>query len=284
MKNSKMFDDLIKDYKYKQIGSFKVPYLEQGTGPTLFMLPPWSNPAVSYALSLKTLRKHFHIIAPDYPWWSNLTQTNIEPTYTNFTQLTADFINSFAISKYNVLGYSLSVSFIISAMLQKQITPKKTIFLSSMIDYKDIENSYKLQSQAKFFSKAINYEKFLSVPIKTFVFTIYLKDLISSPIRKDKLKRSLYTTLLKQIKIASIKNAYLPAITGPKMLNLENINFANKPLIIYNENEQTYYQNGSKRLASQLNIKPKTVKAWSHRHFAFEPEQSIPYIINYLNN
>ncbi|HRI05490.1 MAG TPA: alpha/beta hydrolase [Candidatus Dojkabacteria bacterium] len=270
-------------YKYLDVGGVNLPYLDEGEGNTIFLIPPWAASSVAFeGLREMLVKDGNRVISVDLPGWGARSKDLlVDKDFDNYIDIVEKFIKSFDIKVYNVLGYSLGATFLLHLLAQKRITPDKFILVSGFHSRKNIfELDSKLKKNTKIFEVFKRRGWSLSY-LKFFVKMSYFIELFVNP--PYLLKGWYYMRL---IFFDAMKGDIDSAITP--MFTLKDIDvrslegFRGKPLVIYNRNEPWYFRQFSEEIADMFNTEPSVVDGYSHRHLSFEPEKAYNVIKDFI--
>jgi pimeloyl-ACP methyl ester carboxylesterase len=93
--------------QYKYVQSMNIAYKDIPGEKVLFCIPPWPSSSAVYMPLALALGDNTRVIALDLPGWGGYSdKPRFKPTVTNYAKLINDFILSFELPEYDILGYS----------------------------------------------------------------------------------------------------------------------------------------------------------------------------------
>lgn len=270
-------------YKYKEIQGIKIAYRNEGEGKPLFMIPPWTSGSLAYERLVALLdKKKYRLIRMQLPGWGGaIHKTTIkDDSFDGYLNLISDFINSFDYDDYDILGYSIGVTFILHGITNNLIAPDKMVLVSGFQRSSDIFES-ELNSRLKFYPM-VKDSKFLHWIMKSLMLLFYIYEAYTGKPYKDKEMRKMFFRVIFENVKFNMNAVMQPLYTLGDIDTVKLRKYNSDAIMIYNKNEPACWQKSSKEIAKDLNIEPIVVDASDHRHLSFEPEKSVEYIDNFL--
>ncbi len=258
-----------------------IAYKDMGEGSVLFCLPPWPSGSSVFIPLSDEIGKKIRIISPDLPGWGGYSNTMLlEPNIFSYTRIIQEFIKSFNLRSFNILGYSFGGLLAQTVNLQGVTVPEKTIYVSTIHSGDEVYEANKIGFKAFELVNNLHIDdaiiqKIASIFIKRKLNTSAKPDILNHPLYKQVLEedtRSQIDCLVEVWKSISDKDWLKPYLKQiPSM-------------VILGDNEPDFIHDESIELSDYLGIKPVRLNNSDHNHLFTEPNRSASYILNFLIN
>lgn len=272
----------LSENKFQDLSSGKIAYKDIGEGRVMFCIPPWPSSSTVFVPLAEATKHELRIITPDIPGWGGYSdKLSLRPTIENFTEVLAEFISSFGITDYDILGYSFGGVFVQSLLKKELIKPQKTVFVSSIHSGDDLirENKNAVQMYRML--------KRLMIPSSA------IKQLVSLIVgrisRRNKYAiyehyydTQIYQNLYKEDMMCDIDSIFGAILSLEKEELLNGNTLKSQSLVIYADTDPEFIKKGSRELASFLEVEPLYLEGVDHDHFVFDVNKSADFILNFL--
>jgi pimeloyl-ACP methyl ester carboxylesterase len=261
----------------------KVEYSDEGTGAALLCIPSWaSSMAVYQRFSAIVDKKKIRLIILNMPGWGDAPRKkDFIPTFDAYARLLSAFISHIRLKDYSILGYSAASGVILSALSIQKIQPRKVILVSPFGSRQDFleEKFTRIQLNLFQFARWLHFPPFI---IKSFMILVYIFILMLLP-EYRKMKNIKHFIFITAENIRSDFTAITEPIVQSKDFDgKELMNGVTQFLIIYSKNEMKHYVAKFMRLKNQIMAETYANDGADHRHFAFQPEQSMGKIEQFV--
>ncbi len=268
--------------QYRYVQSMNIAYKDIPGEHVLFCVPPWPSSSTCYIPLALALDKHVRLIALDLPGWAGFSdKPRFKPNLENYASLVSDFINSFKLEHYSVLGYSFGGAILQRALASEKIKPQKKIFVSSL------HNGYRLAQQNSKSLKLYKWVQAMHFPDEVIkkVARAYLamtrkRSAVDSA---DALENSqLFAQLDKEavrVDVDSAFGALLSLIDNEQLSTHLN---PKESIVVYADSDPDYIKHESKELATFLDVEPIYLEKADHDHLVFDVNKSADVILNFL--
>lgn len=259
----------------------KVAYKDMGDGPILFCLPPWPSGSSVFIPLADEVQGQIRIIAPDLPGWGGYSNTMLlEPTIFSYMRIVQEFIKSFEVSSFNLLGYSFGGLLAQTVVLQGITLPEKVLYVSTIHSGDEVYEANKIGFKAYEFISSLHIDDELIDKIAV----PFILHKINSSAKPDILQHPLYPQILEEDKKSQIDCLIevWKSIADKDWLKpyLKKI----PTHIIMGDNEPDFIHDETLELSNFLDVPPILLRDADHNHLFTEPEKSKDYIISFLRS
>jgi len=267
--------------KFKTIGNIDIAYKEEGQGDVIFCLPPWPSGSTAFTPFIHALKDNFRIIALDLPGWAGYSgKMTLNPSIDNYTTIVEDFISSFNVKDYTLLGYSFGGALVQSLVERGNTKPKKLIFVSTLHSGNEINTKfYKLLRVYKFVSKF----KIVS-PIKKQLFGAFFLGgrVVGSSYYKKYLRTAFYKQLIKERLRANIDKIFGAMFSLFHSEYIDPIEKNFDCLVMYADADPEFIKSETIEMAKYIGCEPTVIQNADHDHFTFDVNKSTQIIQDFL--
>lgn len=284
MKIDKSFVKNLKElpeYKYKTIDGIKIAYRENGKGPYVFCIPSWLSTANIYYPFSEGLKDSFTVVSFDMPGFGGRSDKLKKWGLDNMADLTLKFIESFNVSEYSIVGYSLG-GVITQYLLSKSLIRPSKIALVSTFHSGSLMYS-KRKRELDFVRTTLKY-KFPGYLLREIINTYRFFNRGRIKLVKELSDSVLLKELLKQQRRYDVKAAFQIMFDVQKLELLNHYPKDIKTLIITGERDIPFVRKDSEDFANYLGIKNDIIKGYDHDHLLFEPSFAIEKVSSFLKN
>lgn len=266
--------------KFKDILGIKLAYRDIGEGPVVFCLPPWPSGSIAFAPFASLIKNDFRIIALDLPGWGgNSGKMKLNPTVDNYAAIIEEFIKSFEIEDFSLLGYSFGGALAQKVSDRGIVSPKKIVLISTMHSGDEIYRKFKV-----FFKL---YLRVLALHLPNYIIKLYLRRFMFSLRKKTKYYKlhktsEFYKRLISESKKADNFCTLHSLFSLFDMELLDPTDKLKKTLILVGDTDSSFVQSESKQMGKYLGIEPVIIENADHDHFCFDPEKSVAAIVRFL--
>jgi len=268
--------------KFKKLKNATIAYREYGAkdGYPVFCMPPWIFSSFIYLPLASVVNPKIKLISLEFPGWGGSSKLNKgDIDIDTYIDLAKDFINSFGLDNYSLLGVSYG-GVVVQGLIQEGMKAQGVILISTINGgfslFGDILGKTVIKG-ARAMQKAMRNEKmFKKVMIfarKTLVLFNY-----------DKNRIPYIDLLLEDMGDFSIHEALktIYSLNGRSFLSSKMKN--TQVLLIRGSRDYFFVKQDMKDISKYLNntkvvILPKA----DHDNIVFEPEKCAPYVNEFLD-
>jgi len=267
--------------KRKSILNIDIAYKDEGQGEVIFCLPPWPNGSTAFTPFIHALKNSYRIIALDLPGWAGYSDDMpILPTVENYTLIIEEFILSFGVKEYNLLGYSFGGVFVQTTLERGNVHPKKLVFVSTLHSGNEINNNF--HALLNLYKIATKFR--LALGIRAYVFERQFRavKIVGNSYYKKYLRTAFYKQVIKERARAKIDKIFGAMFS---LLHSEFIDPIVKKfdsLVIYADADHKFIRTESIEMANYLGCEPVIIPDADHDHFTYEVNKSSQIILDFL--
>lgn len=261
----------------------KIAYKDVGKGDqVVFCIPPWPSGSIVFVPFAEAIKDQVRVIALDLPGWGGYSSPMKQvPTVENYANIVAEFVKSFDLKDYSMLGYSFGGATIQATLKYKLLKPKKVAYVSTIHSGDDMANANR--ATLKFYKIA---KAFYTPDILIKKITKYYIGKLSRRHKADFYNHYADTQFHNQI-IEEDLRADIPSIFGAIFSLIEtellNVN-ETKPesIVIYADSDPDFIKKESREMADFLGLAPIYLEHMDHDHFAFDVNKSTDILLNFF--
>lgn len=267
--------------KFKVVRNIKIAYKDEGSGHTIFCIPPWPSGSTAFNAFIVAFKDKFRIITLDLPGWAGYSDQMIEkPTIDNYTDIIEEFILSFDIDDYSLLGYSFGGVFVQATIEREKVKPKKLIFVSTLHSGNEINNEF--HSYLKLYRQLSSFKFIYHIRKQLFGLFFLGKRVVGSSYYKKYLKTPYYKQLIKEGFRANIDTVFDAMYSLFHAEYMDPLERKFDCLVIYAEFDPSFIKSETEEMAKFFGCEPTIIKGADHDHFTFDINKSSQVIMDFL--
>lgn len=266
--------------KFKNILGMEIAYTDVGEGDVLFCLPPWPSGSMVFTPLGCALKDHSRVIALDLPGWGgHSSKMLLDPTVYNYAKIVKEFLDSFDLRKYSLLGYSFGGVVAQVVIEEFGVRPHKVIMVSTLHSGDEIHTR-----KARLFRLYRFVSKYF---IPDFIVIALVRYIMSSHHSKNPyVIKYGKTEYFKKIVNDDVRASAKPIVHSLiSLFHLELLDpdvMRYKYLVIYGDEDLDFIKKESQEMANFLKVQPVVLQNANHDHFAFDINLSSQIILDFL--
>lgn len=268
--------------QYRYVQGMNIAYKDIPGEHVLFCIPGWPTSSTVYMPLALALDNNVRLIAIDLPGWGGFSdKPRFKPTTHNYAELIADFINSFHVDDYSVLGYSFGGALLQATLATGKIHPQKAVFVSTL------HNGYELSVKFGKMLKLYRWARSVHLPSRL------IKKITESYIRifrrgnLDRYYDKWDDTLIYKQTENELMRADVDSMFGVMFSLLDDEMLTPKlaetqSMVVYADSDPDFIKRESKEMANFLEVEPIYLEGMDHNHIVFDVNKSADVILNFL--
>lgn len=274
----------------------KLTYRRLGNGPVIFCLPPWPLSSAVFVPVATLLKDKFDFICLDLPGWGGESpKVQKELDFMDYTDLAAEFITSFQLHDYHLMGYSFGGCLAQELISKKKVQPEKLVLISTFNQGEALKKKYfnMISITQKGYDLYQNlkrtdfYKKMKRTGNRELVFKLvdlYYRLFMIDLSHHDKITRSdFYQKFLIENSKLDL-DTVLKAAVSLADASIPAASLSTLPcLLIYGDSDLDFVRAQSKEIAIELAISPRIIPSANHHHLFFSADLSAKYLGTFLS-